>query len=70
MVRLRELRGFEAVIVIYKFQFQYGAIKRETVIGVIAILNKFQFQYGAIKRSIPLARTCSNTVISIPIWCD
>ena len=33
-----------------EFQFQHGAIERETCIRAIIRITAFQFQYGAIER--------------------
>ena len=52
-----------------RFQFQYGAIKRNKEMKKEYDDLIFQFQYGAIK-SILAAGSRSSKTISIPVWCD
>ena len=49
MVRLKAIRRSRKITHFYKFQFQYGAIKRIDNGNGIALTELFQFQYGAIK---------------------
>ena len=64
MVRLKENGQPRQGIVIDKFQFQYGSIKRRIECGVYE-RSEFQFQYGSIKsRNSPLGVTkycCFNS---------
>jgi len=43
-----------------KFQFQFGAIKRDSVLEKINNYEKFQFQFGAIKRRLGIIKTSEN----------
>ena len=51
MVRLREIMTIQSER-LRKFQFQYGAIKRNITGDPEVRFSAFQFQYGAIKREI------------------
>ena len=50
MVRLKDEKYRSLNVGVYKFQFQYGAIKSRQAIEDVYVEYLFQFQYGAIKR--------------------
>ena len=63
-------RRSDHVVISYKFQFQYGAIRCNDLGFEVDFYYWFQFQYGAIRCVAQNAALGAFMVVSIPIWCD